>query len=223
MCTHYLREGYALEERWKMKSGDTYHDRNEDRYRINTVDPATVLSYIQDSNYGDHNLVVYPCLGQFEELYTECCKYSTLNRNEIFVVFTYYQHVSAVRKKMHLAGIDTERFENDGRLVIFDSQIAYQTTLEEGSTYNISSLIRGLTNQVQESHREGITLLSDPGAFILNNRIADLVSYEVLFLRNLLDVKVKAFCCYHKDDFCILQEEQRKRIFAHHSTNLFVA
>jgi hypothetical protein len=207
-----------------MNSPESYHDKIKNRYRIVNADSATILEHIIDSNYGDHNLLVYPCLPQFEEFYSECCKDSILERNEIFVVVTHYQHVSAVRKRMYLAGIDATRYENDGTLVILDSEMAYQPTLEQGATYNIIIII--LTNmlikQVQERDRNGITLLSDLGTFILNNRIADLISYEQS-LPARVDANIRPFCFYHKDDFNVLQEEQRKILFGHHSNNLIVS
>jgi hypothetical protein len=205
-----------------MKTGDLYRDKNDNAYRIANVDPAAALKCIKDSRYGDHNLIVYPCMGQFEEFYIECCKDSVLEKNEIFVVVTHYQHISAVRKKMHLAGIDTERHEKQGKLAIIDSQIAYQTTLQQESTFNISNLISALVRGDRTIDGKGISLLSDPGTFILNNRIADLVSYEVS-LPGILSLKIKAFCCYHREDFRVLQEEQKKIIIGHHSINLFIS
>jgi hypothetical protein len=205
-----------------MTSGDSYSGNNNNIYRIANADPATILKYIRDSNYGDHNLVVYPCLPQFEEFYSECCKDSILERNEIFVVVTHYQHVSAVRKRMYLAGIDATRYENDGTLVILDSEMAYQPTLEQGAKYNIIILTTMLIKQVQERDRNGITLLGDLGTFILNNRIADLISYEQS-LPARVDANIRPFCFYHKDDFNVLQEEQRKILFGHHSNNLIVS
>ena len=83
-----------------MKGDNSYFDNENIKCRIVNADSATILEHIRDSNYGDHNLVVYPCLPQFEEFYNECCKYSILERNEIFVIVTHYQHISAVRKKM---------------------------------------------------------------------------------------------------------------------------
>jgi hypothetical protein len=73
-----------------MNSADSYFDKDNNTYRIVNADPATILKHIRDSDYGDHNLVVYPCLPQFEEFYSECCKDSILERNEIFVVSTHY-------------------------------------------------------------------------------------------------------------------------------------
>ena len=206
-----------------MNSPDSHLDKNNNRYRIVNADSATILEHIIGSNYGDHNLRVYPCLPQFEEFYSECCKDSILEKNEIFVVVTHYQHVSAVRKKMYLAGIDAARYENDGVLVILDSEIAYPPTLEQNATYNITTILTSiLMKRVQELDKKGITLLSDLGTFILNNRIADLISHE-LAVPTRVDANMRFFCCYHKDDFNVLQEEQRKRIFGQHANNLIVS
>jgi hypothetical protein len=173
-------------------------------------------------------------LEQFEEFYIECCKDSILDRNEILVLVTHYQPVSAVRKKMHLlAGIDTARYENDGTLVILDSEMVYQPILEKTGRDNIIIILTSLLmKQAQERDKKGITLLSDLGTFFLNKKIADLISHELWLRLLLLGVSVprridaniiRSFCCYHKDDFSTLQEEQRKRILQHHSNNLILA
>jgi MEDS: MEthanogen/methylotroph, DcmR Sensory domain len=201
----------------KMKNRDPYSNKDNNGYRIVNADPATILKFIKNSNYGDHNLVIYPDLEQFEEFYIECCKDSILDRNEIFVLLTHYQHVSAVRKKMYLlAGIDTARYEKDGTLVILDSQMAYKPSLEQTVRYN------NLMKHAKEHDKNGITLLGDLGTFFLNKRIADLISHEVS-VPSRIDADIRAFCCYHKYDFSILQEEQRKRILRHHLNNLILA
>jgi hypothetical protein len=128
---------------------------------------------------------------------------------------------------MYLAGIDAAKYENEGTLVILDSEMAYQPCWEQNVTYKIVAadlfnLINILTKQVYERNKKGITLLSDPGIFFLNNRITELVSYE-LSLPTRVDANIRPFCCYHKNDFNLLQEEQRRRIFGHHSNNLIVS
>ncbi|MDQ4016210.1 MAG: MEDS domain-containing protein [Thermoproteota archaeon] len=205
-----------------MKSHGGFSDRDDDGYRIVNADPATILNTIKAANYGDHNLVVYPCLGQFEEFYIECCKDSILERNDIFILVTNYQEVYAVRKKMNIAGIDAARFENDGTLVILDSEKAYQPNLEESEKYDIHILISMMLNQVKVLDKKGITLLSDLGTFILNKRTVDLLSYE-LSMPVRFDSNVRSFCFYHRDDFNALQEEEKKRICGHHLNNLIVS
>jgi hypothetical protein len=204
-----------------MKSHNGFSTGNKDEYRIVNADPVTALSTIKASNYGDHNLVVYPCMGQFEEFYVECCKDSLLERSEIFILVTYYQQVSAVRKKLHLSGIDTVRYENEGTLVILDSETAYQPNLEESAKYNIIILTTMLTKQVRALDKKGITLLSDLGTFILNDRIGDLLSHE-LSMPTRFDSNIRPLCFYHNDDFNVLREEEKRRICSHHLNNLIV-
>jgi hypothetical protein len=204
-----------------MKIHNGFSTGNNDEYRIVNADPVTALNTIKASNYGDHNLVVYPCIGQFEEFYVECCKDSLLGRSEIFILVTYYQQVSAVRKKLHLSGIDAARYENEGTLVILDSETAYQTNLEESTKYNIMILTTMLTKQVRARDKKGITLLSDLGTFILNNRIADLLSHE-LSMPTRFESNIRPLCFYHNDDFNVLREEEKRRICSHHLNNLIV-
>jgi len=204
-----------------MKSHNGFPTGNKDEYRIVNADPVTALNTIKASKYGDHNLVVYPCMRQFEEFYVECCKDSLLERSEIFIIVTYYQRVSAVRKKLHLSGIDAVRYENEGTLVILDSETAYQRNLEESTKYNIIILTTMLTKQVRARDKKGITLLSDLGTFILNNRIADLLSHE-LSMPSRFDSNIRPVCFYHNDDFNVLREEEKRRICSHHLNNLIV-
>jgi hypothetical protein len=204
-----------------MKTHNGFSTGNNDEYRIVNADPVTALNTIKASNYGDHNLIVYPCIGQFEEFYVECCKDSLLERSEIFILVTYYQQVSAVRKKLHLSCIDAARYENEGTLVILDSETAYQTNLEDSTKYNIIILTTMLTKQVRARDKKGITLLSDLGTFILNNRIADLLSHE-LSMPTRFESNIKPVCFYHNDDFNVLREEEKRRICSHHRNNLLV-
>lgn len=104
---------------------------------------------------------------------------------------------------MHKAGVDALRYETDSSLVILDSEIAYKPMSERKSVHNIVILTNTLMKQVEEHNKKGITLLCDLGTSILNNNIADLISYEQ-FLQSAIDVNVRPFCCYHKNDFELL-------------------
>ena len=95
-------------------------------------------------------------------------------------------------------------------------------TVNRGAKYGINILTRMMTKQVRVRNKKGITLLSDLGTFILNNKITDLLSYE-LSMPVRFDSNVRPFCFYHKDDFNVLQEEERKRICSHHLNNLIVS
>jgi hypothetical protein len=123
---------------------------------------------------------------------------------------------------MYATGINATRYENDGTIVILDSETAYNPNLDKSEKFNINTLTSMMIKQVRARDRKGIALLSDLGTFILNNRIADLISYE-LSMHVRFDSNVRPFCFYHKDDFNVLQEEERKRICCRHMNNLVVS
>ncbi len=64
---------------------------------------------------------------------------------------------------MYTAGIDAARYENDGTMVILDSETAYNPDLEESKKYNINILTSLMTKQVRARDKKGITLLTDLG------------------------------------------------------------
>ena len=205
-----------------MRSTGNHIGERNNTYRIEIGDYRTIASRIKDCDYGDHNLILYHSLKQFEEFYSECCRDTIQKRDEIFVVITRYQHVSLIREKMHLAGIDASKYELDGSLVLLDSEIACTAMSKRTSTYNIAILANMLMKQVEEHDKKGITLLCDLGTFILSNRIPELILYEQSVPAK-MDDKVRPFCCYHKDDFELLLGIQRKIILEHHTNSFIVS
>lgn len=203
--------------------------------KVITVDASTILENIKQSANGDHNLVVYFSLEEFEEIYIESCKDALLNRNEIFVLATYYQEVAYVKKKMRMAGIDVASYERDYTLVLTDSAIAYQSyaTMNDDhncdhdgntiNTYNIIMTYNQLKRHTEKLDKNGVTICGDLGPFILNNRLDDLVSYEKSLPARVVDAKVRMICCYHKDDFEVLTEEQRQKIITLHGNSFIIA
>jgi hypothetical protein len=57
------------------------------------------------------------------------------------------------------------------------------------------------------------------GSFFLFSRENELVNYE-LSIPKTIDIRVKAFCCYHKNDFSLrlTKDQQRQLIYHHHRT-----
>ena len=74
----------------------------------------------------------------------------------------------------------------------------------------------------EEGDKKGITVLSDLGTFFLKKRMADLISHELSVLSRIDANNIRSFCCYHKDDFSVLQEEQKNKILRHHSNILIL-
>ena len=225
---------------------DDFYDRNKKNEhnaerKIITADAITILQNIKQSIYGDHNLVVYFSLEEFEEIYIESSIDALLNRNEIFLLATYYQDLAYVRKKLRIAGIDAARYEWENILVITDSAIAYQrnrltkdgdnnsyyndaaTNGIDYTTYNIIKTSSQLVRHAEKVGKNGVTIFGDVGAFILKNKVDELISYEESISPLIANAKVRLICCYHKDDFDRLTEEQRQKILAVHGKSFIVS
>ncbi len=175
---------------------------------------------------------MYSCLSQLEDFYAQSCKDAILNRNDIFVLVIYYQDSSFVRR-LYREDLDIAKCESDGTLVILDSEVAYRHAKKStikyydndnkmSHTYNLVIMIGELARHAEKLRKSGLTIFSDLGFFILNKEIMDLVSYEVS-VPNIFDSRIRAICCYHKDHFERLKEEQRQRILVAHANNFIVA
>ena len=65
---------------------------------------------------GAHNILIYNDLKTLREIYSQCSR-SLLRENEIIVIATQYDTISNVRNTLRLAGIDIEKYLNQGSLL----------------------------------------------------------------------------------------------------------
>jgi hypothetical protein len=231
---------YYKHNKKKTENENKQHNRGT---RINTaVDITTILENIKQSPYGEHDLLVYFSHEEFEEIFTEACKDAIINKNEIFLLVAYYQDLTYLRKKLRLAGIDVTKYENNGTLVIMDSETAYQihTVKSENNSsynniinareedknnnnYNITMTASQLARHAEKIGKNGVTIVGDVGPFILSNRIQELISYEQSISAKLKNTaNVRLICCYHKKDFRKLSEEQQQKILAAHTDSFVI-
>ena len=77
-------------------------------------------------------------------------------------------------------------------------------------------LIQLLAIRAQKDSKSGIFSLADMGSFFLFGREKEMVNYDI-YIPKTVDIKVKAFCCYHKNDFSIrLTKDQQKLLTNQH-------
>jgi hypothetical protein len=80
-------------------------------------------------------------------------------------------------------------------------------------------LIQLLAIRAQKDSKSGIFSIADMGSFFLFGREKELVNYE-LSIPKTIDIRLKAFCCYHKNDFSLRfsKDQQRQLIYHHYKT-----
>jgi hypothetical protein len=167
---------------------------------------------------GGHNLLVYDKSQVFREIYTEYAR-TFLPQNEIIVIGTQYETINQVKNTLRLAGIDVERYLNQGRtLFILDAQQGYQDV----DIHGMWKLAMSLISRAKKEDRLGVTWYGDLGSFFSFEKIEQLMQYELWCPQKYDDGKMKTVCCYHLEDFEKLNETQQQALFDHHFKSVLV-
>jgi MEDS: MEthanogen/methylotroph, DcmR Sensory domain len=116
--------------------------------------------------------------------------------NEIVVIASQFDTTSDVRNNLRLAGVDIERYLNQGTLFIIDAQHGYQDADRSG----IWKLCKSLNSRAGKEDRRGVTLIGGLCSFFNFEKIEELMQYELSLPQEYEDT-IKGICCYHLEDF----------------------
>jgi hypothetical protein len=182
-------------------SAATVDIADQDQKEINSSNrSSSISSIIEDirrSDFQEHNILIYPDLPSFRQIYSECTKQALDNRIE-----------DALRSKQ----ISVEDEKKNGNLVIVDAFRAYQIDVNGAMNFAKDLIKRGT-----QDGKEGVFNLSDMGSFFLSERIDRLIEYEQNVPKK-IDFRFKAICSYHRDNFGMLTEEQQRVLLLGHNT-----
>ncbi|HEY7079955.1 MAG TPA: hypothetical protein VH500_09655 [Nitrososphaeraceae archaeon] len=220
------------------------------KFDLNTITRG--INHIQYALFntpsGSHNLLVYSDIRVLRATYPAYVK-SLLEDNEIVLILTYYDHPSMVRQILELGSkknnhTDTEKYLNEGSLVIVDSQMTYFNPLQNNQINNINvdneksktnflSLIRMLFNHGVKNNKKGITILSDMGSFFNygyshrynndgNHIIHNIMEFEKSIPFGYRDLQLKEFCLYHQRDYELhfASKRQKAQLLDCHSQSI---
>ncbi len=165
---------------------------------------------------GSHNLLIYNDLKKFREIYIQCTG-TLLAENEIVVIATQYDPIEELKNTLRLAGVDVERYLNQGSLFILDAQQGYQGVDSKGTWKFAMSLL----SRAKKEGRHGVTWFGDLGSFFNFEKIEELMQYELWCPQKYEDT-MKTICCYHLEDFENLSETQQHRLLDHHFKSILV-
>jgi hypothetical protein len=161
----------------------------------------------KQSDFGEHNIMIYPDLYTLREIYSRSCK-TALANNEAVIMLLHYETREDVRAYLRELDIDLDRYEIQERsLLIIDSAHDYFGSVKDFLFYlNIMN-----ANAIKRNKR-GISILVDRGSHYYHHRIGNhqqkgidlLLEYEES-LSTKLNLNVKLLCLYHIKDFDILK------------------
>jgi hypothetical protein len=125
---------------------------NTHQKQINSNSISSIIEDTRRSNFREHNLLIYPDLPSFRQIYSECTK-QALDNNEIVFLATTYDSFNRIEDALKSKGVSVEDDKN----------------YEQSVTKKI-------------------------------------------------DLKLKAICSYHRDNFGMLAEEQQRVLLSSHNT-----
>jgi hypothetical protein len=181
------------------------------------IPEETKRRVLDESAFGEHNMLVYRDLDALREMYCAYCQARLPSGTEIVLIVTHYETPEKVKQNLHDCGVDVERYERDGSLVVVDSVKGYQF----GDINGVLKLARSLVLRAEKEGREGVCAFGDLGSFLMFDRQAELVQYELSIPRS-LDFRIKTFCSYHSADYARLDPGHRQVIKDSHNRRIIV-
>jgi hypothetical protein len=179
--------------------------------------PDGILQHMLQSDYREHNMLVYPSLDVLRDIYSRYCKSQLEKGKEIVVILSTYENIPTVKRTLTDNGLDVSRFEKDDSLVVIDSVKGYFE-----SNPDILTTFEMLAKRAEGEKGGGCSAISDMGSFSFLNKEKELLEYERSLPSRFNSMKCKGFCCYHQADFNRLSENQKEQLFEHHYKNLII-
>src|SRR5687767_1153120 len=124
---------------------------------------AEGVEALGETDFGDHDMFVYQDLNALREMYCSYCKACLASGSEIVLIATQYETPGRVKQNLIDSGIDAERYEKDGSLVIVDALKGYQ----HGDVNGVLKLAKSLASRAERECKQGVCAFGDPGSFFM--------------------------------------------------------
>ena len=166
---------------------------------------------ISNAKYGDHNMIIYNDLNEFRRIYTYYAKKALDENNEIVLISSAYETPNRVNSNLEGSGVNARKHTLDGSLMVIDAMRAYHTVDVNG----LLKLIESLQSRGQKDGKNGVVCFGDLGTFFLLHKTQELADYESTIPKK-VQMRSRAFCCYHKANFDALDKQQKQKLLEGH-------
>lgn len=193
-----------------MTSAAESSSRSHEDKSISSSSSSSLIEKIRQSNFHDHDIMIYPDLPTFRQVYSQATK-EALERNEIVFLATTYDSFQKVIDSLTQVGVSVNKEAKDGNLIILDAIKAYQIDV-----FGAYKFAQSLVMRAAKDGKAGVFNISDLGSFFVADRIPTLLGYERSIPKK-MDLEFKGICAYHEGDFANLSKEQQEIILSAHN------
>jgi hypothetical protein len=178
-----------------------------------------MLDKIKQSNFGEHNLILFEDYFVLNNILLEYCKTALESLNEMVLLLSYNESVSNLFHSLKNLNLDVQKYKLQGSLVIVEAKKGYFSLTNE--LVDIMIMISMLLQRSRKLGKSGLNVFSDMGLFFSHNRIDDPIKHEAGLFSSLSSQiysnKMKIFCYYNITDFERLTENQKQGLLNSHS------
>lgn len=185
------------------------NSKNTEPFATDGKNLLQITKDITRSDFKEHNMLLYPDLQSYREIYSECTRQALENNEAVFLATT-YESFENISNTLSRKGIHVDNETSKGNLVIVDAVGAYQI-----DTSGAMNLVKDLLTRVVSREKAGVFNISDMGSFFLTERTHDLIEYEKSIPKK-MDLKFVGICAYHMDNFDMLTEDQQQKLVSFH-------
>src|ERR687891_2945594 len=100
-------------------------DQKQINSRNRSSNISSIIEDIRRSDFQEHNILIYPDLPSFRQIYSECTK-QALDNNEIVFLATTYDSFDIIEDALRSKQISVDDEKKKGSLIIVDAVRAYQ-------------------------------------------------------------------------------------------------
>ncbi|SRR5579884_299977 len=176
----------------------------------------SILQLLCQTGYGEHNIVIYPELDSFREVYTHVAEARIKRNNDLVMLLPHYETRKSVEQSLRELDIDVSNPSFRDSIDIVDSYHAFFDPEQE-----FRSVLAAGVDTAMRKGKSGIVVIADMGSFFHRQAIDRMVSHECK-LPSRQNISCTLFCCYHIRDFEKLTKKQEEQICENHYRNLFI-
>jgi hypothetical protein len=177
----------------------------------------SILQMLCDTRYGEHNIVIYPNLETFREIYTHFAKNRIQEKNDRVVLFPHYETAKSVEQAFMELDLATRDLVANGSLEIIDSHHGFFDPAQ-----SFIQLAEASAAEAVRSGKSGAIFIADMGPFFHRQKLELLVSHECAIKSQLKGFRFSIFCCYHQKDFQKMTKAQEEKLCENHYKNMSI-
>lgn len=172
---------------------------------------------------GENDIVIYPNLQTFRQIYTQYVKDQLAKKEDnngkgngqsksrIILIATFYETIDSVKHSLRAVGVkDIQNLIDNGSLVIVDAFSSYYPDVS-----SMKKLVSSLSDRARKEGRSGVTAIVDMGFFFIfggDGRATELINYEASLTPKTEGGNVIGFSCYHWGNYNTLKDNQKEEL-----------